>query len=119
MNRKPTLSKLTKRADGVFSLWIRKRDNGICICCGSRDNIQCGHLIRRGRWSVRYHEDNCHAQCSRCNFKHNQYPDTMNVKVLAKIGAERFTTIYAESQVVKKKTRAELESIIQKYKEGI
>jgi hypothetical protein len=72
--KKLTVSQLKKKADKVFSLYIRTRDslNGIaeCITCGARKPIaemQNGHFISRRVNSLRYDELNCNAQCYSCN----------------------------------------------------
>ena len=78
-----------KRADRLFSLWIRQRDavDGICRCvtCGTPHawrSIHCGHFMSRRHESTRYLEVNAHAQCIHCNtydqgrqFEHGQEID--------------------------------------------
>jgi len=62
-------------ADKYFSLYIRLRDadeNGTCECCtcGKLDhykNMDAGHFINRRFNSVRFNEQNVHAQCPHCN----------------------------------------------------
>ena len=79
--RKPTLKGIKKKADLIFSTYIRtlKSKYGMCKCvtCGIIKPIkqmQCGHYFPRNRLATRYHEDNCHVQCSGCNiFKHGNY----------------------------------------------
>ena len=59
-----------KKADAVFSKWIRARDKK-CVTCGSRGNLQCGHFVSRSCNQLRYGERNCHAQCVGCNIFKN------------------------------------------------
>ena len=113
--KKPTLPKLLKRADTVFSTFIRTRDNYTCVLCGSRFRPQNGHLIKRGKKNVRFDEDNCHCQCSSCNYKHNHYPEIYINWFIRKFGAEKFDTLTEKSKVMKQFKVWELEEIISKY----
>lgn len=63
-----------KTADKWFSLFIRLRDSkdGIIRCCSCNKAVHwrdsdCGHFINRGNLSLRFSEENCHAQCRACN----------------------------------------------------
>lgn len=68
-------SKLRKKADTIFSTYIRLRDadkNGIVKCplCWAKlfwKQAQNMHFIKRSCWLYRYDETNCHAGCYRCN----------------------------------------------------
>lgn len=62
--------KLTKELDRVFSIFIRNRDNSICIVCGSREYPNNGHLFSRANLSTRWDEINCSCQCAKCNILH-------------------------------------------------
>jgi hypothetical protein len=78
--------------DTVFSEFIRLRDsdeNGYCRCitCGRVfywKEIENGHFIQRDRKATRFHEENCHSQCTFCNkyrsgrqFEHGQKIDIL------------------------------------------
>ena len=68
---------LIKEAQVVFNRWIRARDHDQpCISCGApppdlsqlHAGRDAGHYRSTGSAShLRFHEDNCHAQCVRCN----------------------------------------------------
>ena len=82
MPRKTTLKGIKKKADLVFSQYIRKLHSDssgrtICVTCGDIKiwkEHQCGHYFPRNRLATRYHEDNAHCQCPICNvFKHGNY----------------------------------------------
>lgn len=68
-------SKLIKRLDDVFSVFIRKRsadEFGFvrCFTCQAMEHwkhMQCGHFVVRGNMSTRYDEVNCQPQCNECN----------------------------------------------------
>jgi len=79
--KKPTLKTIKKKADQVFSQYIRKlkSKNGYCTCvsCGVVKPIkqmQNGHYFPRNRLGTRFYEDNCNPQCPGCNiFKNGNY----------------------------------------------
>lgn len=72
---KGSRSKWMKRADTVFSKYIRQRyadENGMvsCITCGKVKHwkeVDCGHYVSRAKQSTRYDTRNSHAQCKGCN----------------------------------------------------
>ncbi len=61
--------------DRIFSEYIRRRDankDGYirCISCGKLvhwKQSDCGHYINRKHNATRYDEQNCNAQCRKCN----------------------------------------------------
>ena len=69
------VSKLKKKLDKYFSLFIRLKDadkNGynFCYTCNKRDYykyLQNGHFISRKYLATRYEEQNCRPQCPACN----------------------------------------------------
>lgn len=72
--KKQSVSILKKKADAVFSKYIRHRDseNGFCECftCGIQKPIsqmQAGHFVSRAVNKLRFDEFNVHAQCYSCN----------------------------------------------------
>jgi hypothetical protein len=78
---KKTISKLKKKLDAIFSLYIRLRTaddygNNQCCTCGKVDhwsNLQCGHFVSRKHLSTRFHDMNCFPQCIGCNiFKYGE-----------------------------------------------
>ncbi|MFB0965066.1 MAG: recombination protein NinG [Patescibacteria group bacterium] len=64
--------RLTKVADTMFSLYIRKRDEGKpCVTCpDTGGGHQCGHFVTRGEYATRWTHINAHGQCPSCNAKH-------------------------------------------------
>lgn len=83
------LPKLIKKADKVFSRWIRDRDTvdglymqtedglslpcGYCFTCNKptptegKGTGDAGHFIKRGIKNLRFNEINVNLQCTRCN----------------------------------------------------
>lgn len=68
---------LLKEAQFAFNAWIRFRDHCLpCISCDEPDRgdagnggfFDCGHYRTVGACpELRFHEDNAHKQCKRCN----------------------------------------------------
>ena len=54
----------------MFSIFIRRRDKGICFTCGKKfgwKQTDAGHFINRNHLATRWYEKNVHAQCRGCN----------------------------------------------------
>lgn len=80
--RKTTLKAIKKKADLVYSRYIRlihadKNGNNTCVTCGivkPMKEMQNGHYFERNRLGTRFHNDNCKPQCPACNvFKKGNY----------------------------------------------
>lgn len=114
-----TIRSLKIKAWGVFSLYIKNRDNWTCFTCGKHEqsrNMHGGHFISRRHNSTLFDERNVHAQCSGCNMYRNGEPHLYAQK-LAKIhGHEWLDKLIEDSKVTKKFTREELLEICEKYK---
>lgn len=86
----PTISKLKKELDRVFSLYIRKVHQPACYTCGVRGKaLQCGHFISRNYLATRYSEDNCRPQCIGCNIFGNGKPFEFEENLIVEIGRDR------------------------------
>lgn len=66
-------SNYMEKADVAFSKMIRERD-GACQSCGSRDFLQCAHLISRSYKSIRTNPDNAVALCRSCHTRYTHHP---------------------------------------------
>lgn len=68
---------LRKKADQIFSRFIRQRDKGQCYTCPNKNDwkkMQCGHFVPRQYLKTRYDEVNNHCQCYACNMLYNGQP---------------------------------------------
>lgn len=115
----PSMKKMMENADRAFSIFIRTRDKWRCVICGSTKQVQCGHIIRRGKMNVRFNEDNCHAQCFKCNCRHEYWPEHYMAWFLDTIGPSSFHTLYLESLTPRRFNREQLQRITDKYLNAI
>jgi len=56
-----------KKADGLFSKFIRERD-GKCVRCGKTEYLQCSHFWPRAISSTRFDPENCDTLCYGCHY---------------------------------------------------
>ncbi len=86
------LSYWEKIAERHCNAYIRARDPDCCISCGVTQSSawQAGHYVAVGANStLRYHPDNIHKQCIKCNMFEGSNAIQYRIGLLAKIGVER------------------------------
>jgi len=120
-----TVQSLTKKAQTYFNAYIRARDEAKgypCISCGKvlrKGNIDAGHYFSAGgHGSVRFNENNVHAQCSRpCN--KDKSGDLLNyqIGIEKRIGGDKLFKLHEQAHKIRKYTREELKEIIELYKQ--
>jgi hypothetical protein len=118
--KKPeTIAKLKKRAWGVFSKWIRKRDDYICFTCGKDLKgsvaLHAGHYISKRHPSTMFDERNVHAQCMYCNMWDYGNMGNYTLNLIDKYGLGVIRELVDKSKIPHSFTRDELEGIIEKY----
>src|SRR3990167_3449 len=109
--RRESISSLKKKADIVFSLYIRQRDKR-CFTCNSAKNLQCGHFISRSHNATRYDPENAKAQCVGCNVFKNGNMAEYSYRLLQKLGKERFNALIKRGREIKQFKIQELQEII-------
>ncbi|RYF30676.1 MAG: ninG protein [Comamonadaceae bacterium] len=127
MERRERLKRIPdriKEAQKVFNAWVRTRDqHQTCISCGKPpgDMTQlhagrdAGHYRSTGSAShLRFHEDNCHAQCVKCNQWGAGMAVDYRIRLLERIGLDRVEALEADN-AVNKWTHEELKAIKSKY----
>lgn len=127
LEKKPSVSALKKKLDTVFSVYIRMRDGeyrkGVwwcrCITCGEWKPLkimQAGHFQSRRFTATRFHEQNVHAQCKKCNIfnQGEQYKYAIAVDRLYGTGTADMLEQLARQ--TKKFKTWELEEMIGEYK---
>lgn len=120
--KKLSRSKLIKKLDKVFSLYIRQRyaKNEIaqCFTCGKKNHwkkLQCGHFQSRKHYSTRWDEINCQVQCAGCNvFKYGeQFIFSKNLDLEYGDGCSE--ALYYKAKQITKFSTPEIEELITKY----
>lgn len=119
-------SRMTKKADDAFSLFIRTRDSQEyygkafkCISCGRVlpiEQADCGHYINRRHMSLRYSEENCNAQCRHCNRFDEGNIYNYRKGLYFKIGEQKLLALEAAKNRTCKLSTFELEEIAITYK---
>jgi hypothetical protein len=130
MKKKPTVAKLKKKLDAVFSKYIRLRyahskDGKIyceCVTCGNINEVskmQCGHFMSRRYNSTRFNEQNCNVQCVACNrfdqgrqYEHHLYIEKEH-------GEGTSDKLYKLSRVNKAFKVEELQNAIEHYENKV
>lgn len=106
-----TIPVLIRESQTVFNAWVRARDEKQpCISCGKPPGDQtelhagrdAGHYRSTGSAAhLRFHEDNCHAQCVKCNqWKAGNAVD-YRIGLIARIGQARVEALESENTPVK------------------
>jgi hypothetical protein len=121
--KKPTVSKLKKRLDSIFSIYIRNKYADfsgyvMCVTCKTTkpiNEMQNGHYVSRSSSILRYSEDNCFPQCVACNiFKKGNYP-AYTEYLLKHFGQNYILNLVKVGRLEKKWTIKELQELIIKY----
>jgi hypothetical protein len=120
--KKLSKSQLLKKADSVFSKYIRKKyeiDGFVaCVTCRVKMEIpkaQAGHFIRRSIYSLRYSEDNVFPQCYRCNvLMHGNYP-SFSLYLIRRFGQAHLEKLEEESKKLTKTSLGFYQEIIDKF----
>jgi hypothetical protein len=120
--KKISRSKLIKKLDTVFSLYIRQRysinEISKCFTCGKEDHykkLQCGHFQSRRHYSTRWNEINCQVQCAGCNvFKYGEqfiFGKNLNLE----FGEGTSEALYLKAKQIIKFSNNDLEDLITNY----
>lgn len=120
--KKEGCAALKKKLDNVFSLYIRLRDHGTCISCGTVGEIkamQCGHYVSRACLPLRFDERNANCQCPRCNlFLHGNLID-YRIALIDKYGLEAVETLESRRHETKKMRPDEYREMIEYYSKRV
>jgi hypothetical protein len=122
MPKKLTRSKLVKKLDTIFSIYIRRKnavnDIATCITCGKKDHwkkLQNGHFQSRKYYSTRWDEVNCQVQCAGCNvFKYGEQYVFGN-KLDSKYGSGTSERLYLKAKQIIKLSNPEIKEMIIRY----
>lgn len=120
-----TIPQLLKEAQVEFNAWVRARDRDQpCISCGKppgdlsqlHAGRDAGHYRSVGSAGhLRFHEDNCHAQCVKCNQWGAGRAVDYRIGLITRIGAARVEALETNNEP-RKWTREGLEWIKAHYR---
>lgn len=95
--------------------------DGFCVCPaplnGHGRKRQPGHLISRGKRSVKYDLRNVNEQCDSCNGLHENYPERYNNWYVNKFGLDAYNELCADGIKVVDLSVAELEELLNQLTE--
>lgn len=114
-SKKPKRKTLVNKLDKVHSLFIRARDKR-CVTCGSTEKLQCGHIFTRSAYATRWDlstAGNAHAQCAKCNIRHEYDPYPFNNWYITQFGKDEWDKMHTRHKAVYKVTQEQLEFIIE------
>jgi len=122
MPKKINRSKLVKKLDTIFSIFIRRKNSvneiSTCFTCGKKDHwkkLQNGHFQSRKHYSTRWDEINCQVQCAGCNvFKYGEQYVFGN-KLDRKYGSGTAERLYIKAKKIIKLSNPELKDMILRY----
>ena len=98
------------KADRVFSLYIRTRDNWTCRRCGKRytpptNALHCSHFKGRGKEGTRFEPSNADALCYGCHRYFTAQPDEHYAWQVEQKGQDVVDRIILQANTYKKKDR--------------
>ena len=121
--KKNSRTKLVKKLDTIFSIYIRRRnaveDIAECFTCGKRDHwkrLQNGHFQSRKYYSTRWDKLNCQVQCPKCNIFNQGEQYAFSKKLDQQYGEGTSNELSLKAKVLSKLTTNEIEEIIETYK---
>lgn len=120
---KNTIPTLIRKATEIFNEFIRLRDsnNGMFTCISCRmikdmGTMNAGHYMSAGNHgATRFHEDNVHGQCVKCNNFLSGHLEQYRKHLIDKIGLEKVEALELRARMVCKIDRYTLVEIIEKY----
>lgn len=125
MNKKPTVSKLKKKLDTIFSQYIRKKDADVngnvqCYTCGvtkkwQKDGMQAGHFMSRKHTITRYDEQNVKPQCYTCNCHYYGRQYEFGLHLDKEYGSGTSEALLQKSRQTQKNTVSDLQDLIELY----
>lgn len=119
-----SLSYLKTNVTAIVHQYIRARDKGkSCISCGIpyKSNFDAGHYFKAELYSsLKYHSDNIHGQCIRCNRPKDGNLSQYQINLPKRIGQDKYDELVKLADQEKKLNfkwdREELKKIKDKFK---
>jgi len=113
--RKLTRKGLVRALDEEVRRLTKLKGNK-CVCCGTTQNMTCGHLITRAKYSVRWDLQNCWPQCASCNLRHEYDPHLMTSWFIDWCGLDAYKALVKRSNKVSRKSDKELKELLEELK---
>jgi hypothetical protein len=122
-----SLSVLIKKADDVFSDYVRLRvaiSGGIsrCFICRAPrlwKYQQCGHYMNRAYMPTRYSTTNCQCVCESCNSFDNKHHERFKEALIKFYGPSIPDSLELKARGLQKFTRVELIDLIDDFKSKV
>ena len=117
--KKDTITAAKREADKWCSLYIRKRDRGVCFTCGvkrTHKKMQNGHYEPRQHLGTRYDEQNCHCQCYTCNIAKKGNYTVYAIKLKQIYGEGILEELHKKRNTITKLTKQDYKNIAEEFK---
>ena len=114
-----TLTDWLNVAQKVVNTYVRLRDADLpCVSCNATQaKWSAGHFHSQGGHSfLRFHEDNLHKQCVRCNLELHSNPHEYRERLTLKIGAGRVEYLDKHRNAPRKYSIDEVKELITEYR---
>ncbi len=116
-----TRSDWLKKAQVAVNRWVKLRDKDLpCVSCDATDaKWDAGHYRSRGACpELRFHPDNIHKQCFRCNSILSSNAIDYRIRLIKRIGQERVDFLEGPHPPAKLSIE-EIQAVEQKYKKMV
>ncbi len=108
--RKITRKGVVRKLDKLVGDIVKQRD-GLCVTCGSMNNLQPGHLFSRVAYSTRWDLNNTYCQCRNCNLKHEYDPYPLTNYFIEIWGRKKLDALHRQYVTPRKFKTYELEEL--------
>ena len=125
VNKRESISMLTKKLDKIFSEYIRRKYSDkdwmiTCISCDKKlpwkESHNC-HWIGRGNKQYRFDEDNCRPWCAGCNtFNQEFHQRIFTIRQIERLGKDIVDIMIDNTKYIYKLGKTELKELIEEYK---
>lgn len=121
--KKTDIAVLKKLLWGIFSQYIRQRDEGVCISCGKIEfwrKMDAGHYIpKTAGLSLYFDEKNVNAQCTYCNRWMHGNLSKYALALRKKYGENILEELDIKRSNFRKINSLEYKQMIEKYKQKL
>ncbi len=107
---------LRRKADRLFSIFIRDRDGNCCRECGASFRVQCAHIISRRYDATRWSLDNAVTLCAKHHMKWTHDPLGWEDWVNERFGPQRLRSLKLRAR--QGVAKVDLEAVVESLKEG-